>query len=326
MPDLSAFNNPIVWLVVGAFFTLAFVGGYFRRGRKADASNLKLLIEEANLKTEQIAELQVVNRQMEESNRELHAKELELTMANKKLQSLETAKSKFISVTTHQLRTPLAAIKWTFDMAAKGQLGPVNDEQIKFLNKGLESSDRVIAIVNDLLKIDAIESERSDYVYRATDIVKLIDSVFFEFTNQVASKKIAFSFEKPERNLPLIEIDANKIRMVVENLVDNATKYTPKDGEITIKIDDERVNSADGSIKISVLDTGIGIPEDEKDKMFHKFFRASNAIQMEPDGSGVGLYIVRDIVEKHGGAIWFVNRQPNGTEFSFTLPLHQKKV
>ncbi len=326
MIDYGIFASPLLWFTVGGFFAIAFAGGYFRRGKQADEATLKLLIAEANSKTEQIAELQKNNRQVEETNRTLQAKELELTMANKKLQSLESAKSKFISVTTHQLRTPLAAIKWTFDMAAKGQLGPVTEEQIKFLNKGFESSERVIAIVNDLLKIDTIDSERADYVYRATDIIKLIESVYFEFTNQVASKNMTFTFQKPERDLPLIEVDANKIRMVVENLVDNAIKYTPKGGEVMIHLDDERVNSADGSLKVSVLDTGIGIPEDEKDKMFHKFFRATNAIQMEPDGSGVGLYIVRDIIEKHGGAIWFINRLNKGTEFSFTLPLHQKKV
>lgn len=328
--DFSFASNLAFWFWLVIFGLIIFYLGRLSKNRE---SHLKILANEANLKTKQIKELEKVNQELEEKNRELYSKELGLTLANKRLQSLEDAKSKFISVTTHQLRTPLAAIKWTFDMAAKGQLGPVTDEQKKYLLQGLLSAERVISIVNDLLKVDSMNTERSDYHFRPTDLVKLISNVIFEFTNQAALKKINFIFLRPQNTLPNVEIDDDKIRMVIENLVDNAIKYTPEGGKVTIKISDERVNSAEGALEVIVTDSGIGIPSSEANKVFQKFFRASNAIKNEPDGSGLGLFIARDIIEKHHGAIWFENHSgsslstsSSGTSFSFSLPLHQKKV
>lgn len=315
--------QPGFWLIFILFFTGAFCLGYYWQGKE---SRVKWLIEQANLKTKQITELERVNKETDDKNRELYAKELELTIANKRLTTLEEAKSKFVSVTTHQLRTPLAAIKWTLDMAAKGQLGVVTEDQKKFLSKSLASVNRVISIVNDLLKVDLIDEEQTKYHFQPEDINKLVEDVSFEFTNQAAIKKINLLIKKPEADLPFIEIEAEKIRMVLENIIDNAIKYTPEGGNVTIKISDERVNSAEGAVIISVTDSGIGVPAGETDKIFQKFFRASNAIKAEPDGSGLGLFIARDIIEKHNGAIWFENRPGLGMTFSFTLPLHQKKV
>ncbi|MFA5022670.1 MAG: ATP-binding protein [Candidatus Paceibacterota bacterium] len=321
--DFSFINYPGFWVLLLLFFVAVFYLGRFWQSRE---SRLQILINEANLKTQQIQELQKVNNELAAKNRELYSKELGLTLANKKLQTLEEAKSKFVSVTTHQLRTPLAAVKWTLDMAAKGQLGTVNEEQKKFLFQGLTSTERVISIVNDLLKVDSIDTDRADYTFRPTDLINLVSNIIFEFTNQATIKKINFLFLRPQTTVPQIELDADKIRMVLENLVDNAIKYTPEGGKVEIKISDERLNSAEGAIEITVTDSGIGIPAGEADKMFQKFFRASNAIKAEPDGSGLGLFIARDIIEKHGGAIWFENHPGQGTAFSFTLPLHQKKV
>ena len=323
-------TEPSFWVFFVLFFTGAFCLGYYWQGKE---SRVKILIEEANLKTTQIAELEKVNQELEKKNRELYSKELELTMANKHLQTLEQAKSKFVSVATHQLRTPLAAVKWTLDMATKGELGIIDEEQKEFLGKGLTSVNRVISIVNDLLKIDSIDSAREEYDFKPTDIVKLIDDVFFEFNNQASVKKISLVVEKPKTAIPYIDLDADKIRMVLENLIDNAIKYTPIGGQVTVRLLDSRINSVEGALEISVSDSGIGIPPEETNKVFQKFFRAANAIKNEPDGSGLGLFIAHDIIEKHNGSIWFKTNSgkegsggSQGTTFSFTLPLHQKKV
>lgn len=318
------FTLPVFWLAVFVVFILAFILGYLVRYYQSQSQTL---IAEANLKTKQIHELERISAELKAKNRELYSKELGLTLANRRLLNLEEAKSKFISVTTHQLRTPLAAIKWTLDMAAKGQLGEINDEQKKYFLQGLTSVERVISIVNDLLKVDSIDADRANYAFQPTDLIKLISSIIFEFSNQAAIKKINFVFLKPQTTIPLIEIDAGKIRMVLENLIDNALKYTSTSGKISIAVSDQRVNSAEGMVEIRVSDSGIGIPGAETNKIFQKFFRASNAIKTEPDGSGLGLFIARDIIQKHGGAIWFEkNPDEAGTTFSFTLPLHQKKV
>lgn len=321
--DFSFIFNPTFWIFVGLLFVGFFYLGYFWRKQE---SRVKWLIDQANLKTQQIRELENFNKEVSDKNRELYAKELELTIANKHLQALDEAKSKFVSVTTHQLRTPLAAVKWTLDLAAKGELGAVNDEQKNFLLKGLESTERVISIINDLLKVDSIDEESTAYTFRATDLLKLIDETIFEFKNQSAVKQIKLVVNKPIADIPPLDLDANKIRMVLENLIDNAVKYTPNGGQVTVTISDSRLNSAEGLVEISVSDSGIGIPAKDTDKIFQKFFRAGNAIQQEPNGSGLGLFIARDIIEKHNGAIWFENHPGQGTIFSFTLPLHQKKV
>ena len=315
--------SPAFWFAAFVIFLTAAIFGYWYRGRN---SRVQISIKEANLKTRQINELEKINRELENKNRELYAKEVELIMANKRLQSLETAKSKFISVTTHQLRTPLAAIKWTFDMAIKGQLGEVNEEFRGFMEKGFQSTQRVISIVNDLLKVDTIDSDRTEFSFKPTDIVSLIDNVISEFCNQIKSRQLEIIFQKPDQEIPFLEIDKDKIRMVLENLIDNAIKYNELHGKILLKISDTRLNSAESSLEISITDSGIGIPGGEEDKVFQKFFRASNAIKQEPDGSGLGLYITREIIEKHHGAIWFEKGKGGGTSFVFTLPLHQKKV
>lgn len=315
--------EPGFWVLAIVLFLFAFCLGYYWQNKE---SRVKWLIEQANLKTKQIAELEEINKKMEDNNQALYAKDLELTLANERLQSLEGAKSKFVSVTTHQLRTPLAAIKWTLDLAVKGQLGPVTEDMKKFLAKAQISTDRVISIVNDLLKIDLIDNAIERYDFRPADFEKLINEVILEFSNQIETKKIKLNFIKPEARLPLVELEESKIRMVLENIVDNAVKYTPAGGEINIKISDERLNSADPTIIVSIIDSGIGISPEETDKVFQKFFRASNAIKTEPDGSGLGLFIARDIIEKHGGSIWFKTGLNQGTNFTISLPLHQKKV
>ncbi len=321
--NFSFIDYPSFWVTLLVFFIAVFYLGRFWQNKE---SRLQILVNEANLKTQQIQELEKINQELGSKNRELYSKKLGLTLANKRLQTLEEAKSKFISVTTHQLRTPLAAVKWTLDMAAKGQLGTVTDEQKKYLLQGLISTERVISIVNDLLKVDSVDTKKEDYVFVPTDLVELISNLIFEFTSQATLKKINFVFLKPQNTIPLIEIDPDKIRMVLENLIDNAVKYTAEGGKVVIKISDERLNSVEGSLEIIVTDSGIGIPTSETGNIFKKFFRASNAIKNEPDGSGLGLFIARDIVEKHNGAIWFANQPNQGTAFSFTLPLHRKKV
>jgi len=275
---------------------------------------------------EQLATLQGLNKELEKEERSLKSKDYELETANKRLQALEEAKSKFVAVTAHQLRTPLSAIKWTFDMILGEKLGPITGEQKEFLAKGFESSQRMIKIVNDLLHVDQMEADKVEYQFTSFDLPKLLDSVAFEFSNQAISKEIKFEIEKPNSNLPQIEGDENKLRVVLENLIDNAVKYTPKGGRVTITLSDKNINSAGRMVDIIITDSGIGIPKAEQSKIFGKFFRAGNAIRIEPDGSGIGLYISKDIIEKHGGSLSYENASGEGTIFHLALPLKQKSL
>jgi len=261
----------------------------------------------------------------ERDARALRAKEFELEMANRRLEKLEEAKSKFVSVTAHQLRTPLSAIKWTFEMIQSGKLGAITGEQKEFLDKGFESAQRMIRIVNDLLRMDQMETEKTaDPTFAKFDLGKMIQGVVAEFSNQAVSKEIDFKVESISKSLPPIEGDQEKLQIVLENLLDNAVKYTPRGGKIVLIVSDAKINSSRQEVEIIVKDSGIGIPETEKSKVFSKFFRAQNAISAEPDGSGVGLYLSKDIVDRHGGSLWYEKLAESGTAFHLTLPLRQK--
>lgn len=291
--------------------------------RLFSGSNKRKITRKSGFNNDDVESLKKLNQDLANKTRALEAKELELTLTNKRLQKLEEAKSKFVAVTTHQLRTPLSAIKWTFNMLQGGQLGALSADEKIFVNKGAESTERMIKIVNDLLKVDQIEAERKDYRFAPVQLEELVESVVFEFENQAESKKIEVNVKKPIKSLPTVEADAFKLRMVLENLIDNAIKYNHYKGQVDIILSDDNINSVKNTVEIIITDTGIGIPVSEREKIFSKFFRASNAVAAEPDGSGLGLYLSRDIIEKHQGTLWFETSR-EGTRFHISLPLHQK--
>jgi len=263
--------------------------------------------------------------ELKKITRELEAKNLELTLAYKRFQSLENAKAKFIAVSAHQLRTPLAAIKWTFNiMLSNEQAANLSPEQREVLTKGYQSSERMIAIVNELLTVDQLDGEQQEYKFTPIQLEELVESIMFEFTNQAESKKITLAVRKPPQPLPLVQADPLKLRMVLENLIDNAIKYNRYRGRVEVVLSDTKINSTRNSAEIIITDTGIGIPPADREKIFNKFFRAGNAVREEPNGSGLGLYLSKDIIERHGGTIWF-ETSDQGTTFHIELPLHQPR-
>ena len=317
IPPETLAANLIVGLVLFLGAILGFIIGRARYKGAPVSHTLPTLKPADNLD-----QLKKLNSELESQTRALQAKGLELTLANQRLEKLEEAKSKFVTVTTHQLRTPLAAIKWTFNMIIAGQLGPISSEQKEVLEKGYQSTERMIKIVNDILSVDKIEIDQKDYQFSAVHLEDLIESLLYEFSNQAESKQIKLTFKKPGKPLPPAEVDALKLRIVLENLIDNAIKYNKLGGEVEVGIDDSKINTTRNSLEIMVKDTGIGIPPEERAKIFNKFFRASNAVKTEPDGSGLGLYLAKDIIEKHHGTIRFETGDM-GTVFHLELPLHQ---
>lgn len=254
--------------------------------------------------------------------REVETTQLEVNMLKEDLKELELAKTKFISVTAHQLRTPLAAIKWTFNMLL-AEDSSLNREEREVVAKGQESTQRMIGIVNNLLHVDNIDAKHSDYNMTKIDLAEVVEKIMSEFDNHLLGKKIELIFDKPEKELPQVTADPMKLRIVLENLIDNAIKYTPMNGRVTISISDDKINSANPMLELSVADTGIGVPDDQQDKLFGKFFRATNAVSYVPDGSGIGLYISKDIAEKHGGSLRFDSEEGKGTTFYLSLPINQ---
>lgn len=323
MSSETILNSEVISFLIPFFLVMiGFVCGWWLQKKK---SHVSALIHEAKFKAHQIDKLEKANQDLAATTRALSAKEFELINANRRLRELENAKTKFVSVTTHQLRTPLAGIKWTFNMLQTGQLGPISAEQKEFIDKGVSSTQKMIQIVNDLLHINLEESDTKDALsLEPVDISALVEEVAAEFFSPAGSKKINLAVQKPAGALPPLMVDRSKIKICLENLVDNAIKYTPLSGQVTLAISDKNLNSARPNIEVSVRDSGIGIAPSDYPKIFQKFFRSAGAVSAEPDGSGLGLYIVKDIVEKHHGSVWFESEVGQGTTFYFSLPLAQK--
>ncbi|HEY4479704.1 MAG TPA: ATP-binding protein [Candidatus Paceibacterota bacterium] len=230
---------------------------------------------------------------------------------------LEKKKADFVSLVTHQLRTPLSGLKWTLRMLINGDLGSLSNEQKVFLMKSYESNERMISLVDNILGINRVESDVYEYHYMSTQIVDLIDNVLFEVSPVANKKRINIQFIK-DLKLPKAMIDSEKMRAVLQNLLENAVKYTLDGGSIKIE-----TLFKDNFIRVSISDSGIGIPKAQQGSVFSQFFRAQNAATVKAEGSGLGLYIVKGIVEKHHGKIWFDSVEGKGTTFYFTVPAVQ---
>ena len=230
---------------------------------------------------------------------------------------VEKLKTEFVSISAHQLRTPLSAIKWTIKMLTDGDLGELNQGQKEFLDKIYVSNERMIALINDLLDVTRIEEGR--YVYELTKVffVDLIQKMVDSYKNEFSDKEIKFSFKKP-RTMPKLSVDVEKINLVFQNLFDNALKYTNKGGKVNVLLE---YNKKKKEIVFSIKDTGIGIAKDQQDRIYTRFFRGGNALKIETEGSGLGLYIAKNIVDAHHGKVWFESEEGKGSTFSFSLPI-----
>jgi PAS domain S-box-containing protein len=232
---------------------------------------------------------------------------------------IERMKTEFVSLAAHQLRTPLSAIKWTLRMLLDGDLGEVTEEQRDFIEKTYKSNERMISLINDLLDVTRIEEGRYLFKPALAQIENVVQFAINSFKEEIKRKKIGFEFKKPTKKLPQIKVDMEKIRLAINNLLDNAIRYTPAGGRVTISL-----RYGKKEIELSVKDSGVGIPEEQKELVFTKFFRGTNVMRMETEGTGLGLFIAKNIIEAHGGRIWFESEEGKGTAFHFTLPIKEE--
>ena len=230
-------------------------------------------------------------------------------------------KTEFVSLAAHQLRTPLSAIKWTLRMLLDGDLGKITEEQKDFIEKTYSSNERMINLINDLLDVTRIEEGRRLYKPVLTDFEPICQFVINSYKEEIEKRKLKLEFKKPEKKLPQVMLDVEKIRLVIQNLLDNAARYTPSGGQVTISL---KPTKGEKEIEFSIKDTGVGIPKDQQARVFSKFFRGANVMRMATEGSGLGLFITKNIVEAHGGKIWFESEEGKGTTFYFTLPLKEE--
>lgn len=228
---------------------------------------------------------------------------------------IEQMKTEFISIASHQLNTPLSAMKWFLDLLQTGKAGQMNQKQQDFVQNIADSNTRMIALVRSLLNISRIESGRIIIDPRLTDVKKLIDDVIKEVIPFTARRNQKVNVEVDEK-VHKVLLDPRLIRNVYLNLLTNASKYSPEKTQIEVQV------FIQGEELVShVVDHGYGIPSVAKNKIFTKFFRADNVVKMQVDGSGLGMYLVKIVVESSGGKIWLNSEENKGTDVGFSLPL-----
>ena len=232
---------------------------------------------------------------------------------------IEKMKSEFVSLSAHQLRTPLSAVKWTLKMLLDGDLGEITEEQRDFIEKTYQSNERMINLINALLDVTRIEEGRFLYKPILTNLESVVQFVINSCKEEIERKKIEFEFIKPKKKLPRVILDVEKMRLAIQNLLENAIRYTEPGGRVTVSL-----KSGKKEIGVLVKDTGIGIPKDQQERVFTKFFRGANVIRIATEGSGLGLFITKNIIEAHGGKIWFQSVENQGTTFYFTLPIKEE--
>ncbi|MFH1170719.1 MAG: GAF domain-containing sensor histidine kinase [Candidatus Vogelbacteria bacterium] len=221
-----------------------------------------------------------------------------LWVANDKLQELDRMKTEFVSLATHQLRSPLTAIKGYSSMILENSFGPIEDKARGAVDVIFQSSQKLVKVIEDFLNITRIELGTMKYEQSEFDFKELVENVSRELKVTVEKKGLQFSFEiEPTGNYKLVG-DSGKLAQVVGNLIDNAIKYTPK-GWIKVSL-----NQVDGKIRLTVTDSGVGMPAEVIPKLFQKFTRADDAGQVNITGTGLGLYVAKQIVDGHHGKIW----------------------
>jgi signal transduction histidine kinase len=240
------------------------------------------------------------------------------------LKEIDRMKTEFVSVASHQLRTPLTAIKLFSEMLLSGEIGKVDGKHKEYLENISQSTSRMVRLVNDLLNVSRLETGRLKIETRPRVIEDIIVSTIKEVDMLAKAQKCDLRFDHPKINYPKVPLDESLFRQVVHNLITNAIRYSPaKKCAIVITLGEK-----DNDYLISVADSGIGIPKLEQGRIFEKFFRADNAMKAETEGSGLGLYVVKMITNASGGKIWFETEEGKGTTFYVSIPksgMHEQK-
>ena len=235
-----------------------------------------------------------------------------------KEKEIDKAKTEFVSLASHQLRTPLSTISWYTEMLLAGDAGKLNLEQTKYLDEVYRGNQRMISLVNALLSVSRMDLGTFILEPEPTNVAELIKNVVIEQMPQIDRKKIKL-VSKIEKDIPLVQADPKLLIMVIQNLLSNSVKYTKEGGKIEISL------SLDLPKKVLIFkisDNGYGIPKNQQAKIFTKLFRADNVRGKDTEGTGLGLYIVKATIDNSGGKVWFESEEDKGTIFYVTLPFN----
>jgi signal transduction histidine kinase len=237
----------------------------------------------------------------------------ELKKANEKLIALDQTKDDFISMASHQLRTPLTSVKGYISMVVEGDVGKITKQQHKLLDQAFLSSQRMVYLIADLLNVSRLKTGKFIIEPKPTNLADLVEGELSQLMETAKSRNLTLNYTKPD-NFPLLMLDDTKTRQVVMNFADNAIYYTMAGGKIDVEVKD-----TGKTIDFTVTDNGIGVPKNEKHNLFSKFYRANNAKRARPDGTGLGLFMAKKVIIAQGGSIIFQSEEGKGSTFGFSF-------
>ena len=234
---------------------------------------------------------------------------------------IDTLKSKFISTASHQLRTPLAGLRWALNLLGSGEEGVLNPQQHDLVRKTSDVVSNLNKLLDELLTISRAEEEGLTYNFEKCDLAPLVKRIIADMSIPIKEHDLSVSLIVPEQSLPPVNVDPMIISMAIRNILDNAIRYSLPKGAVRVSL-----SAADQNVILSVKDSGIGILEEDQKFVFSKFFRAKNAQLYQTEGSGLGLYLVKKIIERHNGRITFESKKDAGSEFYIYLPAANPKT
>ena len=289
--------------------------GYTNRDLRA----LRTISDELTIAIENALSVEEVRKLNDTLEQRIASATRELRASNSQLQRLDEAKDEFISMASHQLRTPLTSIKGYVSMLLEGDVGKVPPEQKQLLNEVFVSSERMVRLISDFLNVSRLQTGKFVIEKRPVDLALLVQREIDSLAQNASARGVKFVYRKPKK-FPLLDLDENKLQQVIMNFADNAIYYSKDGSKVTVTL--KEVN---GLAELRIIDTGIGVPESEQSRLFKKFFRATNARRARPDGTGIGLFLAKKVVGDHGGEIIFESKEGKGSTFGFRLPLPEKR-
>jgi signal transduction histidine kinase len=321
-------QNPTNRILNAVTFCISLGFGYF-------------LVKSVKLEVQRKEELQELYKQEARRKAEIQKMADQLSSANDKLHQLDKAKSEFISIASHQLRTPPTSIKGFGSLILEGTYGEISPAVRNAVEKMYISNERQLHLVEDLLNISRIESGRMEFVFKPEQIEDIVDEIVSTLELAAKNAKLFLHWERPALPLPKVKIDITKVKEVISNMVDNAVKYTQKGG-ITVKVEltpssllplgneEKAANESPsplqgedrgGVVRVVVSDTGIGMNEEELENIFEKFRRGKDVSRHNTEGTGLGMYIGKKIADAHKGRIWAESQgKGKGSKFILELP------
>lgn len=277
------------------------------------ADELAIAIQNA-LRFEEIQQFNVTLRQrVEEATKELK-------VANERLKALDTAKDEFISMASHQLRTPLTTVKGYLSMVLEGDAGSINKNQKDLVKRSFDGAQRMVYLISDLLNVSRLQTGKFVIENKLTNLSEVVSTELNQLKDTAKARHITLTYKKPA-NFPWLMLDETKIRQVIMNFLDNAIYYTPVGGKIVTSLE-----ATDKDITYTVTDTGIGVPKDDQHRLFAKFYRTDNARKTRPDGTGLGLFMAKKVITAQGGDIVFKSIEGQGSTFGFTFPRDKVEI